>query len=105
MKDGLRRLTISTTVIVVGCKLLGFSWSETVWTWTIIGFLLFILQAVFDFGRDVAKAMSREQHNYNITQINTPPNEPLHPDFTRPDSAREAYPAVITMRRERKAKS
>jgi hypothetical protein len=100
----MRKLVIRTVIIVAGCKLLGLSWSETFWAWMIIGFMLFIVQTIFDFGSDVAKAMSREQNNYNFTQINTEQSESLHPDFTRPDSAREAYPAVITMRRERKAK-
>jgi hypothetical protein len=114
MKARLKRLVISVSVLALIFHVgLGLNWTDTAWAIGIVGFLLFILQAVFDFGHDVARAVSREQTNFNLTQNVVEEHKhngpiaaagSLHPDFTWPDSAREAYPAVITMRRERKAK-
>jgi hypothetical protein len=103
----LKRLVISVSVLALIFKVgLGMNWTETAWSIGIVGFLLFILQCVFDFGHDVARAMNRQETNYNFNQTVVEEHKlddpKLHPDFSRPDSAREAYPAVITVRRERK---
>jgi hypothetical protein len=105
----MKRFLITIGVLVLIFKVgLGQSWTDTACGIILIGFILFIFQAVADFGKDVGRAMSREQTNFNFTQNVTEEHKledqtqgPLHPDFTRPDSAREAYPAVITVRHER----
>lgn len=109
MIAGIKRLVISVVVLTLIFKVgLRLSWEDTFWGIMICAFILFMLQAIFDFGRDVARAMDRQQTNYNFNQtvveepkVDDQTQGPLHPDFTRPDSAREAYPAVITIRRER----
>lgn len=78
--------------------------SDFGWYWIMVGLALFVLNVFLGIGRDIGNALSREQTNYNLTQVNVED----HRDPTRPTgrklSESEDLPAIIEIdRQHRKA--
>ena len=93
----LRRLLISVAVLTLLFKVvIGLTWGETYVTIMVIGISMLVLRTVFDFGKAVGNALSREQYNFK-QEVHEHHTHERHPDPTRP---REDFPAVIEIERQ-----